>query len=205
MKQLSLILNILLLVAVGVLFYFHFSAKQPDVTKKANPSSISPVKDSCTKGHLVAYVELDSLYDNVTYIKQKQKELENEQESLGRQYQNAYAQLEQKKNNFLKKGNAITQQEAEEFQAKLYQEQQQIESEKQNQAQGLAAKRAKTMEEIQGSLKTFLNEYNSDRQFSYIFATGTGLDYILYKDSTHNITPDVIKGLNEQFSKKGKP
>lgn len=205
MKQLSLILNILLLVAVGVLFYLHFSGKQPAAVKRENTASSSPIKDSCAKGHLVAYVELDSLYDNVTYIKQKQKELESEQETLARQYQNAYTQLEQKKNNFLKKGNAITQQDAEEFQSKLYQEQQQIESDKQNQAQGLAAKRAKTMEEIQTSLKTFLNEYNSSRQFSYIFATGTGLDYILYKDSTHNITPDVIKGLNEQFGKKGKP
>ncbi len=205
MKQLSIILNILLLVAVSILFYFHFSGKEPNTVKKANIAAVSPVKDSCTTGHLVAYVELDSLYDNVTYIKQKQKELESEQESLGRQYQNAYAQLEQKKNNFLKKGNAITQQEAEEFQAKLYQEQQQIESDKQNQAQGLAARRANTMDEIQKSLKTFLNDYNSDRRFSYIFATGTGLDYILYKDSTHNITGDVIKGLNDQFGKKGKP
>jgi outer membrane protein len=204
MKQFSLFLNLLLLAAVGVLFYFHFSPdkKTAPVVKTASASSM--VKDSCAKGHLVAYVELDSLYDNVGYIKQKQKELEAEQERLSKQYQNEYTQLETEKNNFLKKGNAITQQEAEDFQAKLYQKQQEIESQKQNEAQGMAARRSKTMEDIQGRLKKFLNEYNSDGRYAYIFATGTGLDYILYKDAAHNITPDVIAGLNKAFLQKSK-
>ncbi|MES2847603.1 MAG: OmpH family outer membrane protein, partial [Bacteroidota bacterium] len=60
------------------------------------------------------------------------------------------------------------------------------------------------MESIQKDLRKFLDEFNNDRRYSYIFATGTGLEYMIYKDSTHNITPDVIKGLNEYFKKKGK-
>jgi outer membrane protein len=200
MKQFSLALNILLLAAVGILYYFHFSSnKKTAAAIVAN----SPAKDSCAIGHLIAFVELDSLYDNVDYIKQKQKELENNQEQLTRQYQGAYQELENKKNAFLKKGNAITQQEAEEFQATLYQEQQKIESDKQAQSQAMAVNRNKTMEEIQGKLKSFLNEYNSDKKYSYIFATGSGLDNILFKDSTHNITGDVIIGLTKEFQKKG--
>lgn len=199
MKQFSLILNILLLAAVGFLYYLHFSG-----TKKTAAAVVasSPAKDSCAVGHLIAFVELDSLYDNVEYIKQKQKELENEQEQLARQYQGAYQQLENEKNTFLKKGNAITQQEAEEFQASLYQKQQKIEADKQAQAQSMAASRNKTMEDIQGRLKSFLNDYNSDKRYSYIFATGAGLDNILVKDSAHNITADVIKGLTKEFQKK---
>ena len=205
MKQFSLIFHILLLAAVGLLYYFHFAAdKKPVAKTAAMQPSLTPTKDSCANGHLVAYVELDSLYDNVGYIKQKQKELEAEQERLARQYQNDYQQLENEKDNFLKKGNAITQQEAEDFQAKLYQKQQDIENKKQNEAQEMASRRAKTMEEIQTNLRNFLNEYNADKRFGYIFATGTGLDYILYKDSAHNITPDVIAGLNKAFLQKSK-
>jgi hypothetical protein len=33
----------------------------------------------------------------------------------------------------------------------------------------------------------------------YIITTGTGLDYMVYKDSTLNITNDVIKGMNEKM------
>ncbi len=200
MKQFSLALNILLIFAVGILYYLHFSSNKKIV---AAVTAKSPEKDSCAMGHLIAFVELDSLYENVAYIKQKQKELENDQEQIARQYQGAYQQLEIKKNTFLKKGNAITQQEAEEFQAALYQDQQKIESDKQAQSQTMAANRNRTMEEIQTKLKTFLNDYNSDKKYSYIFATGSGLDNILYKDSAHNITGDVISGLTKEFEKKG--
>ncbi len=201
MKQFSTILNLILLAAVGVLFYLHFSGnKKTTVLPVANASQ----KDSiCATSHLIAFVELDSLYDNVEYIKQKQKELESEQDRIAKKYQNDYMQLEAEKNNFLKKGNAITQQEAEDFQGRLYKKQQDIENEKQNQAQALAAQHSRTMEDIQARLKKFLADYNSDNRYSYIFATGTGLDYILYKDSAHNITPDVIKGLTAAFEKKG--
>ncbi|MBL0358923.1 MAG: OmpH family outer membrane protein [Chitinophagaceae bacterium] len=203
MKQFSLVLNILLVAAVATLYYLHFSGNKKNNPTSSSAITNSPSKDSCAIGHIMAFVELDSLYDNVAYIKQKQKELENEQEQLARQYQNEYAQLENEKNTFLKRGNAITQQEAEEFQAKLYQKQQKIEADKQGQAQTMAASRTRTMDKIQSNLRTFLDEYNKDRRYSYIFATGTGLDYILYKDSAHNITADVIKGLTKQFEQKG--
>ena len=33
----------------------------------------------------------------------------------------------------------------------------------------------------------------------YIFTTGTGLDYMVFKDSTLNITSDVINGMNAKM------
>ena len=50
-----------------------------------------------------------------------------------------------------------------------------------------------------------MKEYNKDKNYSYILATGTGLDYLFFKDSTLNITSDVIKGLNEQMKVAVKP
>jgi outer membrane protein len=149
-------------------------------------------------------VDLDSLNINVDFIKQRKKELEIEQNSIASEYENAYHQMEAEKNNFLKRGNSITQAEAEEFQAKLMQRQQQIEATKQSKGQNLAQKGAKIMEDLQSKMKGFLNEYNKDKKYTYILATGTGLDYLFYKDSTRNITNAVVKGLNEMMNKKGK-
>jgi outer membrane protein len=53
------------------------------------------------------------------------------------------------------------------------------------------------MESIQKNLKKFLAEYNKEKQFQYILTTGSGIDYLIYKDSTLDITKDVIKGMNE--------
>jgi len=200
MKQFSTILNIVLLLAVGYLYFLHFST---DKKSKFVGNTVSKHVDSCLGEPIIAYVDLDSLNNNVNFIKQRKKELEVEQNSIANEYENAYRDMENQKNTFLKKGNAITQQEAEEFQAKLMQRQQQIESTKQSKAQNLAQKGAKIMEDLQAKMKEFLSEYNKDKKYTYILATGTGLDYLFYKDSTRNITPDVVKGLNEKMNKKG--
>jgi outer membrane protein len=201
MKQLSTILNIILLIAVGYLYFLHFSSD-----KKINlpVNTVTKHVDSCLGEPIIAYVDLDSLNNNVNFIRQRKKELEVEQNSIANEYESAYREMENEKNTFLKRGNAITQKEAEEFQAKLMQRQQQIEATKQTKAQSLAQKGAKIMEDLQGRMKEFLHEYNKDKKYTYILATGTGLDYLFYKDSTRNITPDVVKGLNQKMNKKEK-
>ena len=201
MKQFSTILNIILLLAVGYLYFIHFSG-----SKKENLASNAVTKhvDSCLGEPIIAYVDLDSLNNNVNFIKLRKKELEVEQNNIANEYESAYRDMENEKNNFLKRGNAITQKEAEDFQAKLMQRQQQIESTKQSKAQNLAQKGAKIMEDLQAKMKGFLSEYNKDKKYTYILATGTGLDYLFYKDSSRNITTEVVKGLNEMMNKKVK-
>lgn len=203
MKQFSPVLNIILLVAVAVLYFLHFFAgKKPAAAAK----STGTVANVATAGNtpLVAYVDMDSLNNSVPYIKEKKKELEAEQRQIQSEYESSYRQMEADKNEFLKRGNAITPQEAEEFQGKLMQRQQQVEAKKQSMGQGLASRGSTIMEDIQNKLKEFLAEYNKDKKFAYIFATGTGLDYLLYKDDALDITDDIVKGLNEKMSKKGK-
>lgn len=206
MKQFSLFLNILLVAAVGVLYYLHFSGGKKSTAKAdGSRSSFTPAtKDSCKKGHLIAFIEIDSIYDNVTHIKQEQKTLELEQEKIAKQYQSSAIQFENAKNDFIQKAQGMTPQQREEGQNRLLEKQQEIENTKQSQVQALAGKRNQTMEYIQGKLKKFLAEYNSDGRYAYIFATGAGLDYLMYKDSSHNITADVIVGLNKEFGKKDK-
>lgn len=203
MKQFSLVLNILLVIAVGVLYYLHFAHGKS--LPKGSTAAGYKQKDSCgDKLSVVAYVELDSLYSNVTFIKLRKKELEAEQKNIAQEYENRYRSLSAEKDEFLKKGNSITQQEAEAFQSKLGQKQQDIEADKQTKGQRLAEKGAKIMEDMQSKVRAFMKEYNKSKNYSYILATGTGLDYLFYKDSALNITPDVIKGLNEQMNETAK-
>jgi len=205
MQKISTILTGILLVAVAVLFYLHFSSdkhggKNPSFNGKNNS------KDSfCAGKQVVAYVELDSLYTQVAFIKAKRSELELDQKNLSDQYNNQYNILEAEKAKFIKRGSAITQQEAQEFQDKYLQRQQEIETQKQANGQALATKGAKVMDEMQVTLRDFLKEYNKDKKFTYILATGTGLDYLFYKDSSLNITPEIVKGLNEKIKANGKP
>lgn len=198
MKNLSVVLNIVLLVAVGYLYYYDFSGKKAkDVAAKIGNTYIPG--DSNSRRPALAYVELDSLNENITYIKERRKELEAEMKAIEAEQQNGYKNLEAQKDNFLKKGAAITEMEAQQFQGRLIDAQQKIDDRKQMLSQKLSEKSFTIMEGIQKQLKEFLAEYNKDKNFMYIFTTGTGLDYMVYKDSTLNITNDVIKGMNAKM------
>jgi outer membrane protein len=199
MKKAQVVLNVILVVLIAVLFFLYFSGRRKECMATAN---CSVTKDSMggAKHPTIAYFELDSLNNQVTFIGDKKKELDAEQKGIESDYENSYRQLEAEKNNFLKRGSAITQPEAEAFQEKLVQQQQQVEADKQSRSQKLAEKGAKIMEDVQSKLKDFLDDYNKDKRYTYIFATGTGLDYMFYKDSTLNITNDIVKGLNDKMN-----
>lgn len=198
MKNISTILNIVLLAAVGFLYYYVFAGKKtttPVVKTMVGSNSVSQAGNAP-----IAYVDLDSLNEKIVFIKEKRKQLEAEQRAIETEWQNSYRNLEAQKNNFLKKGESITQQMAEEFQMSLYKQQQVVDEKKQNQTQKLSERSYKTMEDIQKKLRDFLIEYNAEKKYLYILTAGTGLDYMVYKDSTLNITNDVIEGMNKKLA-----
>jgi outer membrane protein len=202
MKLFYTILNIVLLIAVGVLYFLHFAAGKKN---NSNSNTLhSNHKENGNSLQQLAYVELDSINNNVSFIKLRKKELEAEQKIIINEYESACRQQEIEKNNFIKRGNAISQEEAEVFQAKWLARQQDVETIKQSKGQRLAEKGSKIMEDMQTTLKDFLNDYNKDKRFAYIFATGAGFDYLFYKDSCQNITADIVRGLNEKMAVKGK-
>jgi outer membrane protein len=197
MKHFSTILNVFLLLAVAFLYYHAFGNKKE--VSSASKTTLTAADSKNAIKAPIAYVELDSLNEKITFIREKRKELEAEQKAIETEWESGYRGLENQKNNFLKKGDAITQQMAEEFQGQLIQQQQKIDGKKQNLTQKLSEKSYKFMDDIQKKLKDFLQDYNKEKNYLYILTTGTGLDYMVYKDSTLNITDDVVKGMNEKL------
>ncbi len=199
MKNLSVVLNLVLFIAVGVLYYLHFSGKKSTDTKSKTAVSTTTINGNSSARPAIAYVELDSLNEKISYIREKRKELEIEQKGIEAEWESGYHGLESQKNEFLKKGSAITQDEAQKFQGVLLAQQEQIDAKKQSLTQKLNEKSYKFMDDIQKRLKDFLAEYNMEKNYMYIFTTGTGLDYMVYKDSSLNITNDVVAGMNEKM------
>ena len=200
MRPFLIVVNSILIIAVVFLYVKIF--KNTTIKKTEPSSNLISNNSGNLKNASIAFVELDSLNEKIGFIKDRRKELEIEQKSIETDWQNGYRGLENRKNVFLKRGNSITQQEAEKFQGELLQQQQQVDEKKRNLTQKLSEKSYKFMDDIQKKLKDFLNEYNKTKNYQYILTTGTGLDYMLYKDSTFNITADVIKGMNELMAKK---
>jgi outer membrane protein len=202
MKKITLVLNIVLLIAVAVLYYLHFSCKSN--CKHECKKNVSGTALNNSHKPMIAYVDLDSMNERIEYIKKNRLALEQEQKSIESEWEASYRDLENQKNNFLKKSSSITQSQAESFQKILLDQQQRVDTKKQMLTQQLNEKSYKFLEDIQKQLKQYLQEYNQDKGYSFILTVGNGLDYMVYKDSSLNITNDVVEGMNEKLKSKEK-
>ena len=64
-----------------------------------------------------------------------------------------------------------------------------------------AKNNGQVMTDIIKRIETFLKEYNKEKVYSFIFEYEPN-SLIYYKDTTYNITIDVIAGLNAAYKKK---
>lgn len=202
MKKITLVLNIVLLIAVAILYYLHFSCKSNN--KHECKKNVSGTALNNSHKPIIAYVDLDSMNEKIGYIKKNRLALEQEQKSIESEWEGSYRDLENQKNNFLKKSSSITQSQAESFQKILLDQQQRVDTKKQMLTQQLNEKSYKFLEDIQKQLKQYLEEYNQNKGYAFILTVGNGLDYMVYKDSSLNITDDVVEGMNEKLKSKEK-
>jgi outer membrane protein len=198
MKNYLLPLNILLALAVAVLFFLHFNQKPAAVEVK----SAKGASDSSSRRDLkIAYVDLDSIQENYNYYKEKMDEFERKKETADRDLNSAFQKIENERIAFVQKGNAITQVEAENFQRDYTRKMQNLENQKKSLENSIQSEGVKTMEELKKKINEFLTEYNEGKGYSYIFSYSSTINILFYKDTALNITNEVVSGLNEAYNK----
>ena len=196
MKQLSLVLNIVLFVLVGILFYYQF--KGPS---KSSPDTALPAQKAVAGSDTrIAYFEMDSVENNFDMVKDVKAEISRKEE----EYSNGLARLDntyrKRVQDYQAKGSNMTQADYEKAQIDL----KNLESTLKGQKQELDARYQDFVTRRNIALKKrieeYIAEYNQDRKFSYIVASDQGLFY--YKDSVYDITAEVISGLNASYKTK---
>lgn len=204
MKSLQSILLWVVAAAVAVLYVLHFSGNKK--TGEARTAAVK--KDSADDGmpqHIrVAYIDLDTVQKYYEFFKLKNDELEREKNRFDNQIQGELNKLERDRVEFLKKGQAITQLEAEKFQQEYQTRYQQI-GQRQQSLQGQHMEnQAKAIDDIQKRINEYLKIYNETGKYNFIFSTQEGNPTLYYKDTAFNITSEVIKGLNEVYKQTKK-
>jgi outer membrane protein len=192
MKNILLVTNIILLILVGYLYYLQFGSDKAKAVKQVISSAATGNLHTDSR---VAYIDLDSLQNNYSYYKKVKEDFERKQTSanneiaaLQKKYQNRAMQLQQK-------AATMNQKEQEAAMEEINKMQQDMQARKQSIDNELYNYNSKMKEDILNRIQNFLKEYNKDGKYSYIFSYEPG--FMFYKDSTLNITPDVIVGLNK--------
>lgn len=199
MKNLSLILNAILILAVAALFYLHFSSG-----KTSGPnSSKTPMAAFEGTGNGIVYVNIDTLLSNYAYFQDlqdefadKQAELEAELNNRGRQYEAGALDYQNK----VQKG-LVTRREAADMEQQLMAAQQQLLQYRDELTMQLSEEEQVSNRKLINRIMEYLVEYNKEYNYQFIFSNSFG-DNVLFANHQLDITKDVLTGLNEQYAKE---
>lgn len=200
MKNLSLILNAILAIAVIVLFWLVLSNKSTTANKP-----VVTWNDTITKGKLpLAYVNIDSLLSNYQFAKDANESLTKKQEDSRLTINTRARQLQVEMGEFQKKleNNAfLSRERAEQEQLRLQKKQQELQELDSKLSQQLVQIQQKMSEQLRDTINKFMKHYNNDNKYEMIISN-TSSDNILYAAKGYDITSEVTKLLNERCVKK---
>lgn len=186
MKSINWVVNGVLIIAVIVLYVLHF-----------NNTNI-PIKSAALNGAgtKVAYFEIDSIQNSYAFFQEVKsslqvKDMENAKQLAG--LKNAFAAKYQE---LQKNGRYLSQAEVANSQQELAQLEKNYTNKEQQLSQELQEESFKRLQEVKKRIEQFLENYNKNKEFAYIFSSNPDLMY--YKDTAYDITSDIIKGLNAE-------
>jgi outer membrane protein len=194
MKNLSLALSVIAVIGVGILFGMQLSGN-----KKGGGSSAAGGSTSGNGSSKIAYVNIDSLEANYTYLKAKKDEFTKRQENMNMELQRSAQQIEADIANVQRKAeaNTLTQAEYEAAQKRVAQMKLSLDTRKNAMAEQLLREQDEFNENLQKSLDAYLEEYNKDKGYDYILSYSRS-GSILYKNAALDITKEVIDGMNKR-------
>ena len=165
------------------------------------PKMDAPVESGeAPAGLRIAYIELDTLTAQYEYAKQTSQELEKKGNNARTTIASKSKQLESNVNNFqskLQNNGFASREQAENAQAALQREQNNLVALQQRLENELANEQAKFLQAFQDSLDSFLSDYNKDKKYDLILNKAA----ILHADTKYDITSDVVNGMNKRYKK----
>jgi outer membrane protein len=200
MKNGLLIWNIVLTLVAGYLLFTQLSSK-----KSSNDPVVKSFSKDSTVYHApfrIAYLEMDSIENNFQMVKdvqaeiaRKEKEYNNDLAKLDFTYKTRYEGYQQK-------SSSMSKDDYEKAKIDLKQLEDQLKGQKQGLDQDYQEFAMHRQLDLKTTIADFLKEYNKSKDYSYIIVYERDLFY--YRDTSYNITPEVIKGLNEMYKNKKK-
>ena len=197
MKNVSTVLNIVLLVAVAVLFYFQFKTPKAAAVNKPVADSASPASFK------IVYFEMDSLDNKYEYLKEVREVLRKKESQISSEMAQLENSFKNKVKTYQQKAETMSQAEQMAMQQELGRMQQEARSTSDEKSQELNGESMRRLQEVKIKIQDFLKEYSAKNGYVFVYAADRS-DNIYYKDPSRDITADVIRLLNEQYKAEKK-
>lgn len=191
MKNLSLILNVILLLAVGFLYFLKFG-KAEEVKKEEVES-----------GYDIAYVHADSLVKRYQFVIDQNNKLKKRTEEIQQDYQNRANGLQREIQNYQRNLSNLTIAQAKKIEEDLGKKDQQLRLFQEQARQEVSGMETNVSAELYETIGDFLTRYALKNDLKLVVKYDYMSD-ILYASKPLDITDVVINELNKEYISKYK-
>lgn len=197
MKNFSIGLNIVLLIAVIVLYVLHFSGNSGKAGEQTNVAAVVPDAK-------IVYINMDSLLSN--YLQSRElneaflKKVEDNRTDLNmkaKRFEEEVVAFQQK----LENNGFISRERAEQAQAELMVKRQNLQKLDQELMENTQREQIELNQKLYTDITNFLKEYNKTKGYQLILSTTLGGN-VFYAEEGFDITKDVVEKLNQQYTKE---
>jgi outer membrane protein len=194
MKNISIVLNIVLAIAVAVLYYLHFKPTQKSINK-LTPGDL--------KNMHIAFVNSDSLLEHYDFFIKTRKTLKDEEEQNANYLNGQAAGLQKEFEDAQSRVSSMTTAQAQATQENLQRKQQTLLQRKEEMQDAYGKKLQNMNDLLTDKIHDYLKKYNQEKNFDYIlgYQKGSG---ILYAKDELDVTNEVLSGMNEEYKKEKK-
>jgi outer membrane protein len=190
-KNLSLILNGILIIAVAFLYYDEF-ADSDDAEETSDTSELSLENVS------IAYVNSDTLLTNYDYYGEVSEKLDAKRLQLQQEYTRRAEGLQKQIEDYQRTMTNLTIAQARAVEEDLGRKRQNLMQYQETISQNLMREEAAITQELYEKVSSYLKTYGDKNNLQVVltYSAGSGL---LYANDALNITDQVISGLNSLY------
>ncbi|MBI5540383.1 MAG: OmpH family outer membrane protein [Bacteroidia bacterium] len=196
MKNISLILNAILFIAVIILFVLHFSSKSS--SNKESATVVKKTTDSIPANTDIAYINVDSLLKKYNLYEELENKLMEKQKGMESDLNRKSAAFEKEAAEFQKKvqnNSFLSQESAQRQEQDLMEKQQNLYKLREDLSNELMLESQNLEKQLLDTVTSFLKEFNKDGKYRFILNSAT----FLYGNSYLNITDTVVGMLNSRY------
>ncbi len=208
MKNLSLGLNALLIIAVAILYFLHFSSATPKIEEVATAEiemPEEPVEEIEKINSSIGYLNMDSLRTNYKLYNEMIDKLRARERKYEKELSSKSAAFEKEVMEFQQKAPTMTQFEGQMKQKELAKKEKELYDLQEKFATKFQNEQTKLDEEFQRKISDFIKKYNQEKDYNMILGGSKMGSVVLEHKQGLDITSEIVGGLNEQYDLENAP
>jgi len=201
--KISLVLNILLAIAVAILFMRSTGQKSShsEIPGELIPAGRAFQDTGATRAPIVAFVNGDSINEKYAFIAEKTAGLEAGLKKANTKVEAEYQKRQAEAAELMKyaQGKQLPEDEQRVIQDRLMQLEEEMAVIEEQEKGALLKKEEELQRELQKRVHEYLGSYSKEKGIDYVLNYQEGIQLILFGNQAYDVTSEVLKGLNEDY------